>query len=135
MHINDRIKYLRKEVLHITQDEFASKIQISRSNLGSIEIGRVNVTERVISDICKNFDINEEWLRTGNGKIKVELSKEEYIVDFISRILKSKDDSFKKRYISMLSRLDENGWEALERVATAMQQLKRGLGFPSPVIL
>lgn len=124
MHINDRIKYLRKEVLHITQDEFASKIQISRSNLGSIEIGRVNVTERVISDICKNFGINEEWLRTGNGKIKVELSKEEYIVDFISRILKSKDDSFKKRYISMLSRLDENGWEALERVATAMQQLK-----------
>lgn len=124
MRINDRIKYLRKEVLHITQDEFASKIQISRSNLGSIEIGRVNVTERVISDICKNFDINEEWLRTGNGKIKVELSKEEYIVDFISRILKSKDDSFKKRYISMLSRLDENGWEALERVATAMQQLK-----------
>lgn len=124
MLINDRIKYLRKEVLHITQDEFASKIQISRSNLGSIEIGRVNVTERVISDICKNFDINEEWLRTGNGKIKVELSKEEYIVDFISRILKSKDDSFKKRYISMLSRLDENGWEALERVATAMQQLK-----------
>lgn len=110
--------------MHITQDEFASKIQISRSNLGSIEIGRVNVTERVISDICKNFDVNEEWLRTGNGKIKVELSKEEYIVDFISRILKSKDDSFKKRYISMLSRLDENGWEALEHVATAMQQLK-----------
>lgn len=122
--VNDRIKYLRKEVLHITQDEFASKIQISRSNLGSIEIGRVNVTERVISDICKNFSVNEEWLRTGSGKIKVELSKEEYIADFISRILKSKDDSFKKRYISMLSRLDENGWEALERIAAAMQQLK-----------
>ena len=124
MIVNDRIKYLRKEVLHITQDEFASKIQISRSNLGSIEIGRVNVTERVISDICKNFSVNEEWLRTGSGKIKVELSKEEYIADFISRILKSKDDSFKKRYISMLSRLDENGWEALERIAVAMQQLK-----------
>lgn len=124
MIVNDRIKYLRKEVLHITQDEFASKLQISRSNLGSIEIGRVNVTERVISDICKNFSVNEEWLRTGDGKIKVELSKEEYIADFISRILKSKDDSFKKRYISMLSRLDENGWEALERIATAMQQLK-----------
>ncbi len=124
MIVNDRIKYLRKEVLHITQDEFASKIQISRSNLGSIEIGRVNVTERVISDICKNFSVNEEWLRTGSGKIKVELSKEEYIADFISRILKSKDDSFKKRYISMLSRLDENGWEALERIAAAMQQLK-----------
>lgn len=124
MIVNDRIKYLRKEVLHITQDEFASKIQISRSNLGSIEIGRVNVTERVISDICKNFSVNEEWLRTGSGKIKVELSKEEYIADFISRILKSKDDSFKKRYISMLSRLDENGWEALERIAAVMQQLK-----------
>lgn len=124
MLINDRIKYLRKEVLHITQDEFSSKIQISRSNLGSIEIGRVNVTERVISDICKSFDINEEWLRTGNGEIKSELSKEEYIADFVSRVLKSKDDSFKKRYISMLSRLDEKGWEALEQVASAMGQLK-----------
>lgn len=124
MLINDRIKYLRKEVLHITQDEFSSKIQISRSNLGSIEIGRVNVTERVISDICKSFDINEEWLRTGNGEIKSELSKEEYIADFVSRVLKSKDDSFKKRYISMLSRLDEKGWEALEQVASTMGQLK-----------
>lgn len=111
-------------MLHITQDEFSSKIQISRSNLGSIEIGRVNVTERVISDICKSFDINEEWLRTGNGEIKSELSKEEYIADFVSRVLKSKDDSFKKRYISMLSRLDEKGWEALEQVASAMGQLK-----------
>lgn len=125
MNINERIKYLRKEVLHVTQDEFASRLQISRSNLGSIEIGRVNVTDRVISEICREFDINEEWLRTGCGEMKVELSKEDYIVDFVSRILKSQDDSFKKRYVSMLSRLDEEGWEALECVATAMGQLKK----------
>lgn len=123
--INERIKFLRKEVLHKTQDEFASHLKISRSNLGSIEIGRVNVTDRVVSEICQEFDINEEWLRTGSGEMKAELSKEDYIVDFVSRILKTQDDSFKKRYISMLSRLDERGWTALEQVATTMGSLKK----------
>ena len=43
---------------------------------------------------------------------------------FVARVLKTKDDSFKKRYISMLSKLDERGWEALEQVATSMGLLK-----------
>ena len=100
---------------------------VSESVIVNVEYDRLKRPEQkeaLYKLICQEFDINEEWLRTGQGAIKVELSKEDYIVDFVSRILKAKDDSFKKRYISMLSRLDESGWEALERVATAMQQLK-----------
>ena len=69
--------------------------------------------------------MNEEWLRTGNGNMYIVLSKEEYIADFISSILKNKEDSFKKRYVAMLSKLDENGWEALEKVAITMGSVKK----------
>lgn len=69
MELFERIKNLRKEVLQKTQEEFSSVIKISRSNLGSIEIGRINVTSRVISVICTEYDVNEEWVRTGDGKM------------------------------------------------------------------
>lgn len=125
MEIHERIRYLRKDILKLTQQEFSDSLKISRSNMGNIEIGRIAVTDRVICDICEKFNINEEWLRTGNGSMYIELSKEEYITDFISNILKNKEDSFKKRYIAMLSKLDEDGWEALEKVAIAMGSVKK----------
>lgn len=125
MEIHERIKYLRKDILKLTQQEFSDSLKISRSNMGNIEIGRIAVTDRVICDICEKFNINEEWLRTGNGSMYIELSKEEYIADFISSILKNKEDSFKKRYVAMLSKLDEDGWEALEKVAISMGSIKK----------
>ncbi|HCM22820.1 MAG TPA: XRE family transcriptional regulator [Ruminococcaceae bacterium] len=69
MKIYERIKILRKNKLHLTQEEFSSKINMSRSNLGSIEVGRISVTDRVIADICSAFNVNEEWLKNGTGEI------------------------------------------------------------------
>ena len=84
MQMNERIKILRKKYLDITQEEFAARIKISRSNLGSIEVGRINVTDRVVEDICTEFNVNEEWLRTGQGKMFVQpdsFSLDDYIKD------------------------------------------------------
>lgn len=72
MNVYERIQMLRKEYLKLTQEEFASKIKISRSNLGSIEIGRISVTDRVVNDICLSFGVNEVWLRTGCGEMYVD---------------------------------------------------------------
>lgn len=67
MTINERLKFLRKSVLDITQEEFAKKIDVSTSNIGGLEIGRTNLTERVIKSICTTFGVSEEWLRDGIG--------------------------------------------------------------------
>lgn len=67
MTINERIKYLRKNILHLTQEELAPEIKISRSNLGAIEIGRITVTDRVKDDICSAFNVNIDWLENGVG--------------------------------------------------------------------
>lgn len=69
--MKDRIKQLRKE-RNLTQEEFAKQINISRSNLGNIEIGRISVTDRVVDDICSTFNISRDWLRTGSGEPLVE---------------------------------------------------------------
>lgn len=69
MEIYERIKFLRKNELKVTQDVFAAKINISRSNLGNIETGKVGVTDRVLTDICKECGINREWLEHGTGEM------------------------------------------------------------------
>ena len=77
MDIYERIRIIRKDYLNLTQEEFANKIKVSRSNLASIEVGRINVTDRVIQDICLQFDVCENWLRTGKGEMFLTLPPED----------------------------------------------------------
>ncbi|GHU57656.1 hypothetical protein AGMMS49975_23580 [Clostridia bacterium] len=86
MEVNERIHYLRKYILKKTQSEFADKIKISRSNLGNIENGNVNITERVLNDISREFSVNTEWLNKGIEPILSD-SKE----DTVNRIVKIYD--------------------------------------------
>jgi transcriptional regulator with XRE-family HTH domain len=69
MTINERIRLLRKDILKITQEEFACKLNISTSNIGSIEIGRTRLTGRLIADICREWLISEEWLNSGKEPV------------------------------------------------------------------
>lgn len=115
MNINERIRYLRKVELKMTQDDFAANINLSRSNLGNIEIGRIAVTERVIVSICREFNVNEEWLRTGSGEMFVPLTRDEQIEVFMGEVLRDEPGDFRRRLISVLSRLTESEWELLEK--------------------
>lgn len=67
MAINERIKALRKE-LGLTQKDFSERIGIKRNTLSYIESGNSTVTDSNIKLICEKFNINETWLRTGEGE-------------------------------------------------------------------
>lgn len=64
--MNERLKQLRK-VLKLTQQEFADKLNIKRGTIANYEIGRNEPIDAVITLICKEFGVNEVWLRTGEG--------------------------------------------------------------------
>ena len=64
--MQERLKELRK-ALALTQQEFADKLKISRSNIGSYEAGKNQLSDAVIRLIVKIFYVNEDWLRTGRG--------------------------------------------------------------------
>ena len=72
MTIGERIRYFRKDVKKLTQEEFSKRINVGRANVASIEKNRVAVTDRVVCDICNAFSLSENWLRTGQGEMYEE---------------------------------------------------------------
>ncbi|MBC8574474.1 helix-turn-helix domain-containing protein [Jingyaoa shaoxingensis] len=121
--MNERLKKLRK-TLDLTQQTFADRIGIARGNVGAYEVGKNAPSDAVISLICREFNVNENWLRTGEGEMFIEIPRDDQIASFIGDILKSEDDSFKKRFIAMLKALDESDWEVLEKMSLLLTQEK-----------
>lgn len=124
MEISERIKVLRKDILKLTQQDFSEALNMSRSNMGNIEIGRIEVTDRVISDICEKFNVNEEWLRNGTGNIFVELTKDQELATFVAQVYKEDENSFKRRLLSVLSSLSEDEWGVLANIAEKIAKEK-----------
>ena len=118
--MNERLKKLRKE-LDMTQQEFADKLGTARNNIAGYETGKRNTSNAVISLICREFNINEKWLRTGEGEMFIELSRSDEIAQFVGQLMTEEDDSFKKRLVSGLAALDDNGWKVLENFLDSIQ--------------
>ncbi len=114
--MNERIKLLRK-TLDLTQREFANKLGMKQNTIATYEMGRSNPSEPTIAHICKEFNVNETWLRTGDGEMFKQITRADAISDFIHDTLSTESDTFQKRFIAMLSRLNTTQWEALEEIA------------------
>ena len=61
---------IRKDA-HISQTEFAERLGLSRIFISKVEIDQSTLSDRTIRDICREFSVNEEWLRTGEGEMYV----------------------------------------------------------------
>lgn len=89
--MNERIKELRKE-LKLTQQEFADELKISRGNIGAYEVGKNAPSDAVVSLICKTFNVNEDWLRSGAGNMFLELPEEDEEAAYVSELLEDVDN-------------------------------------------
>lgn len=115
--MKDRLKQVRKnQETYNTQDTFSEYLGISKSNLASYETGRRTPSEAVVKLICEKCNVNEEWLLTGNGEMFNPISKDEQIAKMISEVMKKEEEDFKRRLISALAKLDDKGWEYLEKL-------------------
>ncbi len=111
--MNSRIKELRK-ILNLTQDKFSKSINISRSNLSAIENGTINITDRNIKMICSVHDVNENWLRTGEGDMFV-YDNEDDELDILIGSFYAENDDFKKRIIKTMLSLDDDDWVFIKK--------------------
>ena len=118
--MKDRLKTLRKE-LGLTQEKFAERLSMKRNSIANYEIGRNEPIDAVIALICKEFNVNETWLRTGTGEMFKPLSKNQIITDFAGDLIKE-DDTFRKRLFEALAQLSESEWKALEILATKLSK-------------
>lgn len=114
--MKERIKKLRKS-LDMTQQRFADRIGVKQNTVAQYEMGRNVPIDSVISLICREFNVNEEWLRNGTGEMFIEMEDEDILMEWAGRVLGSETDAFKKRFVKMLMSLTEDEWALLERKA------------------
>ena len=114
INLKDRIKALR-ERLGKSQDEFGKDLGLTRNYISLIENGQRNLSDQSIKVLCSLYDVNEKWLRTGNGEMFIPKTKNEQINEMLIDVLKCEDSDFKKRLITALPKLDDTGWNALEK--------------------
>lgn len=114
--MNTRIKKIR-EKFTLTQEEFGKKIGAARNTIANYESGNRSPSNAVILSICREFKINEEWLRYGTGSMYIAPSREQEIATITSTLLKEETESFKYRLIKALCSLGNADWEMLEKLA------------------
>lgn len=119
--MNERIKQIRA-AYGLTQQQFADKLGLSRNFIAMVEVGGREPSSRTISDICREFNVEETWLRTGEGDMMQKLSRNQEIVEFMGRVMNDPDDAPRKRFISIISTLDVDEWEMLDKIAKKMSQ-------------
>ena len=109
---NERVKELRKS-LGLTQEKFGERVGLKKSAISQIESGVNGVTDQLRLAVFREFNVNEDWLRTGEGSMFVELDEDEEITKFLGDILSDQPD-FRRRLISVLSRMTPDEWALLE---------------------
>lgn len=121
--INERIA-LCIEKLGIKKTHFAQRLNVSQAFVTQMTKGVSRPSDRTISDICREFNVDEEWLRTGEGEMFIKMSRKDEIAEFFAEIGKGDDDDFRVRFISALSRLNTDQWKIVEDIANTLAEKK-----------
>ena len=119
--MNERIRELR-EFLGKSQEDFAQSLELSRNYISLVENGQRNMSSHTIKVLCTLYDVNENWLRTGEGMMFVEKTEDEEISEMLADIQLSGSSSFKHRLAVALARLDDDGWKWLEEFVNSIAQ-------------
>lgn len=113
--LGERIKWIRTECKE-TQEVFAGKISIKRNTLAMIESQNKNTSDLVISAICREYNVNEMWLRTGEGDPFKQLSRYEELSSFFGDLMMSEPD-VRHRLIGAIMNADLEELRMVERFA------------------
>lgn len=118
--MNNRIVQLRKS-REWTQDEFAEKMKISKNYVSLIENGKKVPSDRLILGICREFKVNEDWLRTGEGEPTIKLTRNQETAKFLNDVMDLPDKDIKKRLIDALSKLNKEDWETIDKIVEGLR--------------
>lgn len=117
--MNTRIKAVRK-TLGLTLDKFGERLGISNSACSALETGKNKPSEQTIRAICREFGVNEIWLRTGAGEMFRPEEESEELARNLKRLMNGRPDSLARRAVRVLLRYDPDGpeWQELEKIYT-----------------
>ena len=117
--MHTRISFLISE-LGLKKVEFAKRLKLSQPFVSELCSGKSSPSDRTITDICREFHVNELWLRFGEGEMFQEQNPSEEIENFMLSVLRG-EDSFKRRFARVISRMTEEEWALLESKIKELQ--------------
>lgn len=118
--MNKRLKELRK-ILNLSQSEFGKKLGVTGPGISKIESGDRSLTEQMLLSICRTFDVNENWLRTGKDEMFLQLDRDDELAKWAGSLVSpNNDNEFMKKFIYVLSKLDLDDWKVLEKIVKLM---------------
>lgn len=109
--MNKRILSVRKS-LKLSQDKFGDKIGITGATVSRLESGDRAVTDSMFKLICSTYNVNEHWLRTGEGEMFNQDPNDE--LSYLVGKLLADDNPFRKRFITEMMELEDEQWEDIE---------------------
>lgn len=115
---NERVKQLRK-FLDLTLEKFGDRLGVTKVAISNIENGKRAVTEQMSKAICREFNVNEDWLRNGVGDMFKQ--RDGSFSEILSE-LDDSDDDFIKSFITVYMELDEDSKEVLRKTARKMAE-------------
>ena len=132
--MNERIRAIR-EKSGLNQTDFGARLGVKQTTIAGYENGTRTPIDAVLLTICREFHVNENWLRTGRGDPYIQLSRDEELAQFFGDVMKGEDPDFRRRLLSVMSRLTTDEWALLEQMAwklvDELQQEQTGQGAAS----
>lgn len=107
-----RIKEIRKGA-GLTLENFGKRIGITASSCSTIENGKSNPSDQTVLMICREFNVNEDWLRDGTGEPFMQLSREETIAAYVGRITGGHITDIEESIIKFMAETTVEEWETL----------------------
>ena len=123
MDEGQRVRELRKE-LGLTLEKFGKHLGVGKTAISKIENGENNLTDQMILAICREYNVDEKWLRTGEGEMFEKLNRQQELAQLTATLFKEEEDSFKSRLIMALAQLNEEEWELLEKISDKIAKKK-----------
>lgn len=120
--MKDRIRRIRRD-LDLTQQEFADRLGVKRGTIANYELGRNEPIDSVVSLICREFGVNEEWLRNGVGEVFVPDASDELEAVVKKYNLSNADQILLEKYVNLKSDSRETIINFIVDVAAALRDI------------
>lgn len=125
--MNNRVRQIRKN-LNLTMEKFGERLGVTRTAISNIESGNRGVTEQMFKAICREFNVSEEYLRTGEGEMFRQLPEEEETADLVSDLLEDgKNNPFYKIILEIMHTYRELSPKSQEALRDASAKLLENL--------
>lgn len=111
--MQERIRRIRKEN-RLTQTEFGERIGVKGNTITGYETGLRAPSSAVITAICKEFGVSENWLRTGEGDMRIPRTRDEEIAELVGKAMNG--SSLQKAVIRMICTRTEEELEMLDKM-------------------